>query len=176
MIIHIKEAYTDRVPLRSIVIAPKIRPTKPVSVINEELFFEVKLALKACLAYDGVGISANQIGLKQSFFLIREDENNFKVYFNPKHKVLTTETQTQKEGCLSVPGYNLMVPRPLEIKAFWQEIENGEFVDKEEVRSGMDARVFLHELDHLNGSSIIDRSSELNRAGKREMLKNLNQL
>ena len=45
MIVNIKEAYTDRVPLKQIVLAHKLRPTNPVKEINEELYKEVKMSL-----------------------------------------------------------------------------------------------------------------------------------
>ena len=176
MLINIKEAYTDRVPLKQIVLAHKLRPTNPVKVINEELYKEVKMALKGCLAYDGIGIAANQIGINKSFFLIRVDEENFRVYFNPKLKISNNPSLIEKEGCLSVPGYRLLVERPIEIIVDWQEIQNNEFVLMENrIFKDNDARVFLHELDHLKGVSIIDKSCELNRAGKRDILKQLSQ-
>lgn len=175
MLISVKEAFTDRVPLKQLVLAHNLRQTNPVTVIDEILHKEVKMGLKGCLAYDGIGIAANQIGINKSFFLIREDEDNFRVYFNPKLVSSGYTCVVEKEGCLSVPGYRLLVERPLEITVKWQEIENNQFVDKEGVLENDQARVFLHELDHLKGMSIIDRSCELNRAGKREILKQLSQ-
>jgi peptide deformylase len=108
--------------------------------------------------------------------LIREDQENFKVYFNPKLNTSGHLSVAKKEGCLSVPGHELLVERPVEIVVEWQEIENNEFVLKEYNILGNDeARVFLHELDHLKGMNIVDRTCELNRAGKRLLLKELSQ-
>lgn len=175
MLINIKEAYTDRVPLKQIVLAHAIRPTKPVDAVTEELLKDIKSALKGCLAYDGVGISANQLGINKSFFLIREDEENFRVYINPKIHSMGQEKVKEKEGCLSVPKITLLVERSNEIKVSWQEIENNELIKIEKVLSGFDARVFQHEFDHLQGLSIIDRSCELNRVERRNLLKQLSQ-
>lgn len=176
MKIGIKVAYTDRIPLKQIVLADKIRQTQEIKEIDETLHQEIKMCLKACLAYDGIGIAANQIGINKSFFLIREDEESFRVYFNPKLLFSSSDMIKQKEGCLSVPRYSLLVERPYEIKCSWQEIENNSFVSKEERFFGEKARVFLHEFDHLKGLSIINRSCELNRVGKRDILKRLSQL
>jgi peptide deformylase len=176
MLIGIKEAYTDRIPLKQIVLAHKIRQTNVVTGIDEQLYKEIKMALKACLAYDGIGIAANQIGINKSFFLIRENEETFRVYFNPKLKTSENSFITSKEGCLSVPSYQLLVKRSTKIVVDWQEIENSNFVLKENyILENDKARVFLHELDHLKGVSVIDKSCELNRAGKRAILTKLNQ-
>ena len=116
MLINVKEAYTDRVPLKQIVLAHAIRPTRPINEITEELLKDIKSALKGCLAYDGVGISANQLGINKSFFLIREDGENFKIYINPKIHSMSQEKLKEKEGCLSVPRYSLLVERSNQIK------------------------------------------------------------
>ena len=175
MLINIKETYTDRVILKQIVLAPFIRQTKKVESVTEELIKDIKTALKGCLAYDGMGISANQLGINKSFFLIREDEENFRVYINPKIISMGKEKLVEKEGCLSVPRYNLMVSRSEEIKVSWQEIQNNEFINVEKTLTGFDARVFQHEYDHLQGISIVDRTCQLNRAEKRSLAKQLSQ-
>jgi peptide deformylase len=177
MIINIKGAYSDKVLLKSLVLAPRIKPTTPVKHIDDTLLQEVKMALKGCLAYDGIGIAANQLGINKSFFLIREkeDEETFKVYFNPKVVKASKVLLTQKEACLSVPRYQLLVSRADEILASWDEIVDGCFVRVEKTLKGSDARVFLHEYDHLQGISIIDRSCELNRAERRKIVQELSQ-
>lgn len=175
MLLNIKEAYSDKVILKHIVYANKIKATNPVKEINDALYREFKEALKACLAYDGIGIAANQIGIQKSFFLIREESESdlFRVYINPKFKAATTEKNTAKEGCLSVPRQQLLVPRFTEIKATWQEIIDDKFVDCEEVLTGFKAIAYQHEKDHLEGVSIIDKTVELNREGKRRLLNDL---
>lgn len=177
MFLTTKDAQTDKVILRGIIYADKIKPTKPITKIDEVLLQDCKEALKACLAYGGIGIAANQIGIQKSFFIIRLPDKTdlFQVFFNPYFKSATQETQTETEGCLSVPGAKLLVPRLKEIKAGWQEIVNGEFEAREELLSDYMAIVFQHELDHLNGLNIVNRTKELNRASKRELLKNLTQ-
>lgn len=175
MLLHVKEAYTDKIILNCIVYANKIKPTNPIAEINQELYNECRQALKACLAYDGVGIAANQIGIQKSFFLIRdnEDHEKYHVYFNPKYKTIGEDGPAEKEGCLSVPRVELLVKRPAKIKATWLDIVDGKFVPVEKILTDMDARIYLHEIDHLVGMTIIDRTCELNRDGKRELKKRL---
>ena len=175
MIINIREAYSDKVLLKNLVLAPWIKQTMAVKCIDDALLLEVKMALKGCLAYDGIGIAANQLGINKSFFLIRENEEAFKVYFNPKVVKASKVLITEKEACLSVPRYQLLVSRADEILASWDDIVDGCFVRVEKTLESHDARVFLHEYDHLQGMSIIDRSCELNRAERRKILQDLSQ-
>ena len=128
MIINIKEAYSDKVLLKNLVLAPQIKQTMSIKNIDDALLQEVKIALKGCLAYDGIGISANQLGINKSFFLIREDEETFRVYFNPKVVKVSKTLLTEKEACLSVPRYQLLVSRADEILASWDDIVDGCFV------------------------------------------------
>ena len=175
MLLNTKEAYTDKIVLKRIVYAHKIKPTNPVAEINEDLYRECVEALKACLAYEGIGIAANQIGIQKSFFIIRDnnDHEKYRVYFNPKYKAIGEDGPAEKEGCLSVPRVELLVKRPTKIRANWMDIVDGQFVPVEEILFGDEARVYLHEIDHLVGMTIIDRTCELNRDGKRELKKQL---
>jgi len=175
MIINIKEAYTDKILLKNLVLAPKIKHAMVIKSVDDTLLQEIKMALKGCLAYDGIGISANQLGINKSFFLIRKDQETFKVYFNPKVVKASKCFITEKEACLSVPRYQLLVSRSDEILVSWDDIIDDNFVRVEQTLYGQDARVFLHEYDHLQGISIIDRSCELNRAERRKILQDLSQ-
>jgi len=175
MLINIREAYSDKVLLRNLVLAPKIKQAMAIKHIDDTLLQEVKMALKGCLAYDGIGIAANQLGINKSFFLIRHDEETFKVYFNPKVVKASKIVITEKEACLSVPRYQLLVSRADEILARWDDIVEGSFVTVEQTLQERDARIFLHEYDHLQGMSIVDRSCELNRVERRRILQELSQ-
>lgn len=103
-------------------------------------------------------MAAPQLGFNKRIIIVRDDledkkNNDFTAFLNPE--VIKTEGKEEKdyEGCLSVPFYYGLVPRPkkAKIKAF---LENGT-----EVRlkvEGSLARTFLHEIDHLNGILFID--------------------
>lgn len=94
--------------------------------------------------YEGIGIASNQINLNERAFL-----SNNKVYFNPK----VIEHYGEKdypfsEGCLSFPGININTFRHQKIKVSYIS-EEGE--EKTEILENLDAVVFQHELDHIDG-------------------------
>ena len=101
---------------------------------------------------EGVGLSANQVGIDASFF-VAEFENKFYAIFNPEIIKFSKETDVLEQGCLSVPDKRVEVTRPFEVvlKGF----------DKNEKRLkirawGFLAQVFQHEVDHLNSVLITD--------------------
>ena len=100
----------------------------------------------------GVGLAATQIGLLQSFF-VYELEDDKGVVINPEIIEKRGEAEKDEEGCLSVPGVYGMVERPTEIVITYLDL-NGK--RHEEVVSGLKARIFQHETDHLNGIIFTD--------------------
>lgn len=111
----------------------------------------------AMIWYKGVGLSANQIGLRYRAFAMRT--NPVIVCFNPRIVFAQPETKEMEEGCLSFPGIGVKVKRFDTIRVRYQE-PNGNFVNKPFV--GMTARIFQHETDHLNGILFTDELSRLN--------------
>ena len=96
--------------------------------------------------YGGVGLAANQVGLKLRVFVMAGSESY--TCFNPSILQCSDTTKRDKEGCLTFPGLFLPVTRPDWIDARWFDISGKE----QNMRfSGLTARVFCHELDHLNG-------------------------
>ena len=100
----------------------------------------------------GVGLAATQVGLLQAFF-IYELEDDKGVVINPEIVEKRGETEKDEEGCLSVPGVYGIVERPTEIVVTYLDL-NGK--RHEEVISGLKARIFQHETDHLNGIIFTD--------------------
>jgi peptide deformylase len=113
-------------------------------------------------AANGIGLSANQIGLEFSVFVaeVPDAQGGTKFYavFNPIIEKIDKSTITFEEGCLSVPGQ-------------WGEVTRAEQIvvsgynkmgKKVKVKAwGLLARVFQHEIDHLNGKLFIDRAKKL---------------
>jgi peptide deformylase len=113
-------------------------------------------------AANGIGLSANQIGLEFSVFVaeVPDAQGGTKFYavFNPKIEKVDKATITFEEGCLSVPGQ-------------WGEVTRAEQIvvsgynkmgKKVKVKAwGLLARVFQHEIDHLNGKLFIDKAKKL---------------
>jgi len=115
--------------------------------------------------YNGIGLSANQIGINRNMFVISIDGID-KIFINPCVIQSSSETEKQLEGCLSLPGLHLPVSRPITATVSWIDENKISQISNLE---GLYCRVFLHELDHSFGILIDDRVSKLvlNMAKKR---------
>jgi peptide deformylase len=108
-------------------------------------------------AANSIGLSAPQVGLNKSLFVISINGEH-KVFINPKIISVSEKTITEKEGCLSIPGLTLKVSRPESITVTWVTENNvTQVADLEALWS----RCWLHEYDHLQGIMIDDRVSKL---------------
>lgn len=105
--------------------------------------------LKLMRKKKGIGLAAPQVGIPLRFFVAKL--KCAKVFVNPHVVERSRLTETAVEGCLSFPGKRVAVTRPMSIVATWSDL-NG---DRREKRlTGLEARVFLHETDHLDGRVI----------------------
>jgi peptide deformylase len=121
-----------------------------------ELVVKLRLVMKKA---NGVGLSANQIGESLSIFVARLGEK-FYVFINPEIIKKSEETIILEEGCLSVPGYFGMVERPEKITIVGYDQKGKKIKIK---AWGVLARVFQHEIDHLNGVLFIDKAKNLRK-------------
>lgn len=124
-----------------------------------ELVARMRRTMKAA---NGIGLSANQIGLPYRVFVaeVPDAQGGTKFYavFNPKLEKAGEETVSYEEGCLSVPGKWGAVTRPAKVIVGGLD-KNGR---PAKVKAwGLLARVFQHELDHLNGKLFIDRAAKV---------------
>lgn len=119
-----------------------------------------KLLVETMISAGGIGLAANQIGIKTRVFAIQSvnDPDKIKVYFNPVVIDSLTTTEETLEGCLSFPGVYVKIKRPSKILAKWQNFK-GDWEEDEIV--DYDCRCFLHEFDHLEGIVFQDRVSPL---------------
>ena len=115
---------------------------------------------------DGIGLSAVQIGKLIRLFVLRrylyKPDGTWTVsepyiYVNPKILECSKETWVSEEGCLSIPKLHLPVERPMRIQVESTKLDGTKVVEELE---GINARVILHENDHLNGVLYIDRVAE----------------
>lgn len=121
-----------------------------------ELIKTMRTAMKAA---NGVGLSANQISLDIKVF-VAQVNNKWYGIFNPTIEKPSTENLEAEEGCLSIPGTYGLVPRSsrLTLNGFDQ---NGK---KIKIKAwGLLARVFQHEVDHLNGKLFIDKARSIQK-------------
>ena len=127
-------------------------------------------------AATGVGLAAPQIGVDLRLMIFGFDANPrypdeppipVTTLINPWLEVLTEETEEGWEGCLSVPGMRGMVPRATHIR-YGGVLEDGAELTRE--ARGFHARVFQHELDHLDGVLYPQRIKDMTRFGFIEAL------
>ncbi len=108
---------------------------------------------------NGIGLAANQAGVPYRIFAMRGAPENF-VCFNPRIVDASEETVVLEEGCLSYPGLIVKVKRPKSIRVRF-ETPNGDTLTKQ--FTGMTARIFQHELDHLDGKVFYNQASRVHR-------------
>ena len=103
---------------------------------------------------EGVGLAAPQVGIlrRAAVVDITEDHSGLLELVNPEIVEREGE-QTGREGCLSVPGRQGVVTRPMKVKVRYQD-RNGDLYELE--TAGFEARAICHELDHLDGRLYID--------------------
>ena len=118
--------------------------------------------------YNGIGLSANQIGIMERVFVLYSDVKKRETitWFNPE---LVTKSDTEilmEEGCLTYPGLWLKVKRPDGIEVQYED-KSGEI--QHQAMFGLECRIFLHEYDHMEGTNFTQKVSKikLNRALKR---------
>ncbi len=114
-----------------------------------ELIKTMKITMEKA---DGIGLSANQVGLNLRFFVAKV-ENKFYAVFNPQILKKSSSTIYAEEGCLSIPDNYGEVLRPEKVTLTGYD-KNGK---KIKIKAwGMLARVFQHEVDHLDGKLFTD--------------------
>ena len=128
-------------------------PTDPIELKNE--------MIDKMFEEGGVGLAANQIGYEYRVFVMKGQNKEQSMFFaNPEILEVSEETELVEEGCLTggCEGIFANISRPSWVRARWQD-ETGDI--KEMEFSGMTARCFQHELDHLNGILFTDHLSRL---------------
>jgi peptide deformylase len=129
-----------------------------VEKINEGMKELIKTMEETMHEASGVGLAATQIGILKKVFIYDVGEGT-KVIINPQTVSQEGEIE-EEEGCISVPGVRVKVRRAEKIKIKGQDLE-GNPVELE--AEGLLARVFQHEIDHLDGKIILDRCSREER-------------
>lgn len=142
----------------------------PVQEFDEPLSRLAEDMLQTMRDYEGVGLAANQVGrLKR--ILVADLEDQEYVIVNPVIQETSETSETDNEGCLSIPQVNVEVERPTAITVSGYDAA-GEPVRIE--AEGLLARIIQHEVDHLDGVTILDRTDrESRKAAMRELRERL---
>jgi peptide deformylase len=113
---------------------------------------------------NGVGLAANQVGVLRRVFVFSPEEDEVVVLVNPEVVRKSEEVDVDDEGCLSMQGIAIPVERPVSVRIEGRD-ERGKEVGFD--LEGLPARIAQHELDHLDGTLILDRTT---KDGRREAL------
>lgn len=108
--------------------------------------------------HGGVGLAANQVGLRDRVFVIKS--NPIMAFFNPIIVHQNTDEILLEEGCLTMKGYYVKIKRPRTVKVRYTDV-NGETTTQ--VFSDLTARIVQHETDHLNGIMFTQHANPFHR-------------
>jgi peptide deformylase len=111
--------------------------------------------------HNGCGLAAPQVGLSYRVFILNVTKPM--VFINPIIIDYGKDLKEEIEGCLSIPGKNYKILRPIKIKVKWTRLDGEQQIQQYE---GWTARAFQHEYDHLLGRLICHRSSYPPEPGK----------
>lgn len=120
-------------------------PCDPVELAND-LFATMEVA-------GGIGLAAPQCGLPYRVFVLRSEPKL--ACFNPAVVFSSPELEEMEEGCLTFPGLGIKISRPRDIRARYTTHSGKTTTSK---FTGLTARAFQHETDHLNGILFTDRA------------------
>ncbi len=135
----------------------------PVESFGPELRAEVERMIGIMRDGMGVGLAATQLGLLRRLLVFQAGPDGEPTALaNPVVEWLSDEESIAEEGCLSLPRVTVDVERPLHARISGRDAE-GEPIEIE--ASGLEARVLQHEIDHLDGVLILDRTSRDQRKG-----------
>jgi len=138
-------------------------PAKPVDAVTSEIERVVDDLIETMYAAPGIGLAAPQIGVPLRIFVVDvsvgRDPAGLFVFLNPEF-VGRDGMQLEEEGCLSVPGFNATVVRPS--TAVVRGLDRAG-QPHEQSGTGLLARAFQHEMDHLDGTLFVDRLRGIKR-------------
>lgn len=140
-----------------------------VTAFDDDLRALVRDMFETMYHADGIGLAAPQIGLSKRVIVVDlrrrdEDEDDREpervALVNPKVVWSSDSTEKQSEGCLSIPGLEEVVERPVSVRVEGRDPEGNEVVIEADE---LFARALQHEIDHIDGILFLDRVSPLKR-------------
>jgi peptide deformylase len=132
------------------------QPTHPVAEFNESLSNLIQDMFDTMKEKKGVGLAAPQIGILRKIIVVSYKKRQFAL-LNPEI-VKSSGNEPGEEGCLSIPKVHVMVTRATYIEVIATTVRGKSIKLKER---GFVARIIQHEIDHLNGTLIIDKGPPL---------------
>ncbi len=143
--------------------APLHQPAVDVAAIDDDLHRLVDDMVETMYAAPGVGLAATQVGVSRRVFVVDvslgRSAQDLIVMINPVF-IERDGMQLEEEGCLSVPGFNATVVRPSRVVV--KGLDRSGQPQRHEA-TGLLARAFQHEMDHLDGTLFVDRLRGIKR-------------
>ena len=133
---------------------------RPVEDFDDDLRRLADRMAQLMVDASGVGLAATQVGVLQRLFVFAPDGERVLTLVNPEIVSRSDELETEDEGCLSMQGVTVSVERPVAVRIEGLD-ERGKKVAYD--LEGMAARIGQHELDHLDGTLILDRTTPEDR-------------
>jgi peptide deformylase len=128
----------------------------PVSNFGPDLRAEVERMIEIMRDGLGIGLAATQLGALRRLLVFQAGpESEPTALVNPEVEWLSSEMAVAEEGCLSLPRVSMDVERPLYARFSGRDVEGEPIVIE---AAGLEARVLQHEIDHLDGVLILDRT------------------
>jgi len=144
---------------------------EPVSEIDDEILDLARDMVLTMHAAPGIGLAAPQVNASRRVITVDlsvgENPDDLIILVNPEF-IETEGEGVSEEGCLSVPGIHENVKRPARVRLRGLDLKGKERVIE---ATGQLARVFCHEIDHINGRLFIERLSPLKKALVKKKLK-----
>jgi peptide deformylase len=133
------------------------QPAAPVEAVTPEVQQLIDDMIQTMYAAPGIGLAATQVGVGLRIFVadisVGHNAADLLVFVNPE-VVERDGMQLEEEGCLSVPGFNATVARPQRVVLKGLDRDGHERTVE---GTGLLARCFQHEMDHLDGTVFVDR-------------------
>lgn len=142
---------------------------RPVTNFDDSLRKLADDMLETMHGAPGVGLAAPQVGVDLRMFVFDSGERSGAVC-NPAITWMSEETQDGEEGCLSIPEVYFPVLRAMHVKVHAQDLQ-GNPIELE--GSDLEARIFQHEIDHLDGVLFVDRLREEDRKEALKLIREL---
>ena len=142
-----------------ILTTPTTNLTK-AEILSSEIQTLIEDMIDTCLDADGLGLAANQVGVNKSLLVYRRPgTNQFGVLINPSIKSKKDVMNSKEEGCLSLPDqyFNVKRYKKIVVKALTRDGEPKTAATK----SKKLAKTLQHEIDHLNGRTLIDQGKKV---------------
>ncbi len=156
--------------MMKLILAPDVMLENPVRAFDTANMHPAPVAydmMALMRQHSGLGLSANQVGFDGQIFvmktLLNKDYGDVTTVINPQIKGISKEMELGIEGCLSHPNLFLKVRRPISCMVEFDTLtaDGKNIIHVETKYDDIDARIFLHEYDHLQGVQYINRVSKL---------------